>query len=139
MAHELGHLVLGHLREGILVDEEIKSSTNDNEEKEANQFATQLLLGDHDNCLGDKSFHSNDHLIKHAKIKAQENPTVELDSIILNNAWHNNNWGFANKALAKLDVSANGQQIINGYLADRLDWDKFNDENYEYLEKVLGV
>jgi hypothetical protein len=24
-------------------------------------------------------------------------------------------------------------------LANQLDWDKFDDETYEYLEKVLGV
>lgn len=138
LAHELGHLVLGHLKEGILIDEEIEFDY-DEEENQANQFATQLLLNDLDNCLGDKQFYNHNHLIKYAKIKAEENPTVEVDSIVLNNAWHNNNWGFANKALSKLDSSANGQDIINRYLADRLDWDKFNDESYEYLEKVLGV
>lgn len=139
LAHELGHLALGHLKEGILVDDKIGFDCNDNEENEANEFATQLLLDDCDNCLGDKSFHNNDHLIKHATRKAEENPTIEIASIILNNAWHNNNWGFANQALKKLDPLANGQQIINEYLAEKLDWDKFSDENYEYLEKVLGV
>lgn len=139
LAHELGHLALGHLKEGILIDEKIEVDCNDDEENETNQFATQLLLGDCDNCLGSKPFYNHNHLIKHARIKAKENPTVEADSIVLNNAWHNNNWGFANKVLDKLDLDANGQQVINKYLADRLDWDKFNDENYEYLEKVLGV
>ncbi|MBE8969268.1 ImmA/IrrE family metallo-endopeptidase [Nostocales cyanobacterium LEGE 12452] len=138
LAHELGHLVLGHLKEGILIDEKIELDC-DEEEEQANKFATQLLLNDCDNCLGDKQFYSHTHLIKHADIKAKENPTVEIDSIILNNAWHNNNWGFANNALSKLDSSVNGQKIINEYLADRLNWDKFSDESYEYLEKVLGV
>ncbi|AVH68275.1 ImmA/IrrE family metallo-endopeptidase [Nostoc sp. 'Peltigera membranacea cyanobiont' N6] len=138
LAHELGHLVLGHLKEGILIDEKIELDY-DEEENQANKFATQLLLNGCDNCLGDKPFHNHTHLIKHARIKAEENPTVEIDSIILNNAWHNNNWGFANNALSKLDASVNGQKIINEYLADRLNWDKFNDESYEYLEKVLGV
>ncbi|MEA5551659.1 ImmA/IrrE family metallo-endopeptidase [Anabaena cylindrica UHCC 0172] len=140
LAHELGHLALEHLKEGILVDEEIEFGCNDNEENEANEFATQLLLGDCDNCLGDKSFYNNEHLIKHAKKKAEENPTIEPASIVLNYGWHTKkNWGFVNKALEKLDPLANGQQIINEYLAEKLDWDKFNDESYEYLEKVLGV
>ncbi|BAZ71305.1 hypothetical protein NIES4106_61020 (plasmid) [Fischerella sp. NIES-4106] len=140
LAHELGHLALGHLKEGILIDEKIESYCNDDEEEnQANLFATQLLLGDCDNCLGDKQFHNHNHLIKHARDKAEENPTVEIDSIILNNAWYNKKWGFAIKALDRLNASTNGQQIINEYLVDRLYWDNFNDENYEYLEKVLGV
>ncbi|OKH44162.1 hypothetical protein NIES2101_29085 [Calothrix sp. HK-06] len=141
LAHELGHLALGHLEQkAVLIDEKIESDSNgDDEENEANRFATQLLLGDCDNCLEDKRFWSHHHLIKHATIKAKENPTVEIDSIILNNAWHNKNWGFACKALEKLGCAVDGQQIINEYLADKLDWDKFNDESYEYLEKALGV
>ncbi|MGF1933758.1 MAG: ImmA/IrrE family metallo-endopeptidase [Nostoc sp. ChiQUE02] len=139
LAHELAHLALGHLKEGILIDEKIESDSNDNEENEANKFATQLLLGDCDNCLGDKHFHNNGHLLKHARNKAIENPSVEVDSIVLNNAWHNSNWGLAQKALEKIGFTVDAQQIINEYLADRLDWDNFNDENYQYLEKVLGV
>ena len=38
-----------------------------------------------------------------------------------------------------LEVSTNGQTLINEYLADKLDWDRFSDENYEYLERALGV
>jgi hypothetical protein len=139
LAHELGHLALGHLTEGILIDEEIDVDSPDEEEHLANQFAVNLLLGDCDNCLGDKQFHNHNHLLKYAKDKAQENPSISPDSIVLNYAWHNNNWGLANKALKKLYPSANGQEIINQYLAERLDWDKFDDDSYEYLEKVLGV
>ncbi len=86
LAHELGHLVLQHLKEGVLIDEKIDFIAQDNEENEANQFANNLLLDD-----------------------------------------------------SNIDPLANGQRMINQYLADRLDWDKFNDESYEYLEKVLGV
>jgi hypothetical protein len=141
LAHELGHLALGHLEQkAVFIDEKIESDNNgDYEENEANQFATQLLLGDCDNCLEGKPFWNHNHLIKHAIIKIQENPTVEIDSIILNNALANNNWGFAHKALEKLGSAVDGQQIINKYLAEKLDWDKFNDESYEYLEKALGV
>ncbi|MEM1168964.1 MAG: ImmA/IrrE family metallo-endopeptidase [Cyanobacteria bacterium P01_H01_bin.35] len=139
LAHELGHLALGHLKEGVLVDEDIQSKCNDEEENQANKFATELLLDNYDNCLKYKRIHNHTQLIQQAEEKARENPTLEPDSIILNYGWHNGNWGFVNTALKKLDLEANGQQIVNEYLADRLDWDIFNDESYEYLEKVLGV
>lgn len=142
LAHELGHLALGHLKEGILVDEKIKydCNQNDDDECQANKFATQLLLGDCDNCLEDQGIFHHNQLIKYAQLICQQNPHVHVDSIVLNYGWHTKkNWGFVQKALKKLDSLANGQQIVNEYLADRLDWDKFNDESYEYLEKVLGV
>ena len=45
LAHELGHIALGHLQGGdILVDEEVKGDT-DAEEAEANTFAVELLTG----------------------------------------------------------------------------------------------
>ena len=147
LAHELGHLVLGHLEEGILIDEKILSddesgldSRNDAEENEANKFATYLLLG---NCVDDlahKEINSVQHLINWANKKVRENPTVDVDSIVLNYAWHSANWAYAYNALKQLDLAiSNDQQTINNYLADRLDWDNFNDETYEYLERALGV
>ncbi|WP_375340365.1 ImmA/IrrE family metallo-endopeptidase [Okeania sp.] len=128
LAHELGHLALGHLEEGVLVDEDIQSECNDKEENQANKFATELLLDNYDNCLKYNQIHNNKQLIQKAKEKARENPTLEPDSIILNYGWHNGNWAFVNTALKKLNLEANGQQIVNEYLADRLDWDIFNDE-----------
>ncbi|PSB01539.1 ImmA/IrrE family metallo-endopeptidase [Merismopedia glauca] len=92
LAHELGHLALGHLTEGMLVEENIDLDSPDEAEYCANQFAINLGL--------DKS-----------DISAKE-PSC---------------------------LHPNGQQIINKYLADRLDWDRFDDDSYEYLEKVLGV
>ncbi|NES65971.1 MAG: ImmA/IrrE family metallo-endopeptidase [Okeania sp. SIO2D1] len=140
LAHELGHLVLGHLQDGLLVDEEINSNCNDDEENQANKFATELLLDNCAHCLENNDIYNHEQLIKLAQEKAKENPTVEPEFIVLNHAWHHpNNWGNANKALDKLDPERKGQQIINEYLADRIDWDKLNDENYEYLERVLGV
>lgn len=140
LAHELGHLVLGHLQDGLLVDEEINSNCNDDEENQANKFATELLLDNCDNSLGYKKIYRHEQLIKLAQEKHNENPTVEPEFIVLNHAWHHpNQWGLANKALDKLDPERKGQQTINEYLADRIDWDKLNDENYEYLERVLGV
>ena len=140
LAHELGHLVLGHLQGGLLIDEEINSNRDDNEENQANKFATDLLLDNCGNSLLNNKFYNHQQLVKKAKEKAKENPTVKPEFIILNHAWHNpNDWGFANKALDKLDPDRKGQQIINEYLADRINWDKLNDENYEYLERVLGV
>lgn len=139
LAHELGHLALGHITEGEFFDGKIKLNSDDNEEKEANQFAVKLLLDDYDNCFGDNKIYGKDHLIKKAKAIVSENPTVDIGSIIFNNAWHNHNWGFACDAFQKLFPNDKGKKLINQSLANKLNWDIFDDDTYEYLEEVLGV
>ncbi len=139
LAHELGHLVLGHVKEGmLLVDDQIDSNSLDQEEVQANRFAEDLLLGDCDNCLGDKSFHNYNHLIKYLNISVEEHPTVDPGILALNYAYYNNNLGMANKALEKLYPSDNGQKIINQSLEEHLDWNLYSQDNYDYLDELLG-
>ncbi|MGK7905397.1 MAG: ImmA/IrrE family metallo-endopeptidase [Hormoscilla sp.] len=45
LAHELGHIVKGHLHGDAIVDDEINLEREDAEEIEANEFALELLLG----------------------------------------------------------------------------------------------
>ena len=46
LAHELGHIALGHVEDdGLLIDESIKNNVVDKEETEANAFAIELLNG----------------------------------------------------------------------------------------------
>jgi len=46
LAHELGHIALGHIEEdGVLVDESMKHNVQDQEEAAANAFAIELLTG----------------------------------------------------------------------------------------------
>ena len=141
LAHELGHLALGHLEKGVLVDEDIKFNCNDNEEKAANEFAVKLLLDKYDNYLGKHKFPNAERLTQYvSKIVIPKLPNIEPDAVILNYGWHNKNFfRQAMAALNILEVSTDGQTLINKYLADKLDWDKFSDEIYEYLEKALGV
>ncbi len=141
LAHELGHLALGHLREGILIDESLEFNSNNDEEKQANQFAVHLLLDKYDNYLGNNKFKNAENLTQYViKFVIPKLPNIEPDAIILNYGWHNKNcFGLAMAALKILKVSTDGQTLINNYLADQLDWDRFSDENYEYLERALGV
>lgn len=47
IAHELSHIVLGHLSRGeVNIDAKVAMDSNEREEREANEFATELLSGD---------------------------------------------------------------------------------------------
>ncbi len=46
LAHELGHIALGHIADdGVLIDESMQHNVVDQEETEANEFAIELLTG----------------------------------------------------------------------------------------------
>ena len=96
LAHELGHLVLGHVNDGTLVDEEIEYDSLDSREIEANEFAVRLLMGNHNNCLG-----------------KLQNVLKDLNPV-------------------------NGQQLINQSLEQHLDWNCYSQDDYDYLDQLLG-
>ncbi len=139
LAHELGHLALGHLTQGFLMDKKIKFDSDDREEIEANDFAIKLLLDNCDNCLEHKKIYNNQQLIEYSQEIVSKNPTIDISSVILNYGWHSKNWDFAIETLNSLYPDDNGQILINEYLANQLNWDNFDDNIYEYLEKALGV
>ena len=87
------------------------------------------------------------HLLGHITLKHHQNE-VFIDEIININSEEKqeesaNN--FASSLLTNIysegfNVTIEGQsKNINEYLADRINWDELNDENYEYLERVLEV
>lgn len=144
LAHELGHLVLKHITQDCLFDDKIEYNTDGREEKEANQFAVELLLGDLDNCLENKKFKNAKKLIEETEAITVKRKDLDKSSVILNYGWHNKKYfPLAIKALNELKTTSNDNisapEYINKCLADKLDWDRFDDDNYEYLEQVLGV
>ena len=140
LAHELGHLALGHLKQGqgLLIDDEIKEDGNDQEETEANEFATHLLVNELDNCLGNKQISSGNHLQKEINKIVQSNVTIDPCAIAFNYAWHTGNYPFAQNAVKKIDCSKNGDKIINHFLEHQIDWDDLSDNLVDNLYQILG-
>ena len=101
----------------------------------------KLLLDKYDNYLGNNKFKNAENLARYVRnFVIPKLPQIEPDAVILNYGWHKKNcFRQAMAALNILKVSTDGQKVINEYLADKLDWDRFSDESYEYLEQVLGV
>ena len=67
LAHELGHLALGHVKEGILLDETLNQKSDDQEEQESNRFAAKLLVGNLDGAINARKFYNAKQLAKKVK------------------------------------------------------------------------
>jgi hypothetical protein len=141
LAHELAHLALGHVKEGILVDDEIKQDSSDQEEIDANLFAVRLLVNNLDNCLKDQEITSGNYLknkINKLLKTDSPDPTVDPCAIALNYAWHTGKSDFANKAVEQLNPSKNGHKIINQFLESHINWESLGDDNSDHLDGILG-
>ena len=139
LAHELAHLALGHVKEGILVDDKIERNSDDLEEIAANQFAVKLLVNHLDNCFKDEDVTSPNHLKNKVNKRLKSDLTVDPCALAFNYSWHTGNYGCAVKAVKSLDDSDNGDQVINQFLESHLDWDSISDDNADYLDRILGA
>ena len=140
-AHELGHILKGHLNlmsEGVLVDEAVELESKDDEEIEANEVAAELLLGRPDQFYGQLRNYTAPQLAEYAR-RVGLNDRVSPGVVALNYGWYKHHWGSANGALKILEPSADAPQLINHYLLQHLDWDELGNDYQEYLELVLGL
>lgn len=138
LAHELAHLALGHVQDGILIDDDIDQDSSDIEEVEANRFAVRLLVNRFDNCLKNKRFYNNSQLKKKLLEKLELDPTVDACILAFNYAWHTKNYGLADKAVKSLHCAEDGNTIINRFLEKYLDWESLSDDNSDHLDRILG-
>ncbi|MFW6316135.1 MAG: ImmA/IrrE family metallo-endopeptidase [Cyanobacteriota bacterium] len=140
LAHELGHLVLGHVKqgEGILIDEKIKENSLDQEEIESNQFATDLLVDGFDNCFKFYNIRDNNQLRERIDEIIEKEPTIDPCAIAYNHGWHTGSYDIAQKAVNNIDGSKNGDKIINQFLEQQIEWDDLSENQADYLDQILG-
>jgi IrrE N-terminal-like domain len=138
LAHELAHLALNHVQEGILVDDDIKQDSGDHEENEANRFAVELLVNGFDHCFKDKRIYNSNQLKNKIVELLQPDPTVDPCLIAFNYAWHTKYFGLSNEAVKSLNPSEDGNKIINQFLESHLDWENLSEDNSDHLDKILG-
>ena len=140
-AHELGHILRGHLSltdASLLVDEEVKRESKDQEEVEANEVALELLLGRSDKSYSTERNYTAQYLADYAE-RVGFLDRVSPGVVALNYGWHKNHWGSANGALKLLEPNANAPRQINRRLLKNLNWDSLGNDYQEYLELALGL
>ena len=112
LAHELGHIACGHVKDGVLVDEGIADKEiQDTEETEANDFAVKLLFGKQP----DYQWMQKLNTIELVRISRKYAKDVMVDPgvVVLNYAWNTKDWANAVGALKIIEPSANAPANIN--------------------------
>lgn len=143
LAHELGHICLGHVPEGsALVDEQVevkdKESGQTDEEKDANRFAKELLLGDADLAYGSPHRLKGAQLAEAARrtgLNSKSDPGV----IALNYAHTSNFIPVGMSALQRLEPSPDAVGMINQKMLANLDGNMIPKDSFAWLRYLTAA
>jgi len=135
LAHELGHVLKQHVTAGSppLADSDLMSTSNDQQENEADRVACEILTGDPQPRLQDLKYTA----IRLAVAAAQAGPERGMDPGVLALIYgkSNNRWGVAQNALKYLSIDSGAREIIAAALRKR-----FSPEDVsESAERFLAV
>lgn len=143
LAHELGHIVKGHVSQnGVLVDEHIAKDTSDVDiqESEANATATELLTGTADCRFVKTGRWPNAQQLAEIAIRYGKQNQVDPGHVILN---YSNNIGgsfhaLGNAALALINPHPDSSKVIYERMASHLDWSGIPEDSSEFLMRVTS-
>jgi len=142
VAHEVGHVLLGHLDDDdalLEMEDPLRTGDDDNEETEADHFALALLTGtETPEVLADTDGFSAAQL---ARAAVGEADRVGIDPGVLALCLGHST-GRWNKAYGALKLIPPGAvdvgDLVNGLAGREIDWAALSFDDQEYLARVTG-
>lgn len=140
LAHELGHIIKGHITESdsVIYDTDMENIENDDEENEANLAALQLLTGLEDPNLIKKKIPSAFELVNTAR-RIGRKTGIDPGTVVLNYANSNNDYPTAQQALKILNPKADAIALIKSKMISNLKLDELSEESLDYFSKITGI
>ena len=139
LAHELGHIALGHIEgDGVLLDESMDDNVQDQEETAANEFAIELLTGDSHCRFGIGGRWPAARQLAETSLEIGRQRRIDPGHVILNHAKSIGGgfWAVANAALALIESKKNALKIVRGKMGEHLDWPSLPEDSSEFLMRV---
>lgn len=143
LAHELAHIMLGHLADApALVDLEDPATAveRDGQEREADEYALTVLTGSPDPTIETNIDDFNAPTLAQAVRIAAPVYRIEPGTLALCLAYRRQTWPVAMAALNRLypDVGPLWQEV-NGVASQQIGWDALTDDASDYLRSVMGL
>lgn len=141
LAHELGHVMLGHLADApalIDLDDPALSDDGDEQEAEADKFAMTLLTGAPEPDIQTDIDHFNAPTLAAAVMRASREYGVEPGTLALCVAHGRGLWAVAMSALGFIySEKKPAWREVNGIADGELKWDLLGDEAAHYLRNIM--
>lgn len=134
LAHELGHILLGHVKEGMgpWVDGSIDSITDDQHEREADEFACELLTGQKRFGFKPAFGMTAPKLAGRVQVYGERHG-ISLGVVTLFYGRSANRWGPAQLALKRLGQHEGAHEMINHALAVHLNREDLSESSARFL------
>jgi hypothetical protein len=148
IAHEVGHVMSGHLRsEGntILVDDTLpvdeQGFAKDDDEKVADQFAMELLGGKalKSVCEGLVNKHFNEVKLAVAALQASKGSGLDAGQVILGWARLTGDWKLAGMAMRYLMTTQPAPVVVNDVAKRYVHKEQLASDSLEHLSRLSGV
>ena len=142
LAHEIGHIALGHVpSEDVLVDAEDPGSrvAPDEQEVAADRFALELLLGDPDPDIRINFSSFNHQELADAVLRAAPSYGIDPGTLALAVAFKRNVWPTAMAALRLIyHAPVNVSLFVNRVALTQLALGELSADSSDFLLRVLG-
>lgn len=145
LAHELGHILHGHVESGSAVidmdDPTVGASPSDadDEEKQADQFALELLTGVPELTIEKLGDGRSARQLTEAAMTVGAGLGIEPGMFALCYGHATKEWDVAQKALSLIYAQpVPVWEVTNRTAAMWLDWERLGDENESFLRAVMG-
>lgn len=143
LAHELGHIALGHVVEGhAIVDMEsqrLNQPGSDREEEDADRFALELLTGRAEPVVLPVGGEYNAPGLASASIRASEELHIEPGTLALCFGYSSQNWAVANSAMRFIYSQPRPVwREINRIATSQVDIGRIPSDAQSYVSAVLG-
>jgi hypothetical protein len=142
LGHELGHLALGHVdNDGLVLDKTLDGADTDQEEREANDFAAEVLTGSRETSFGSNHRLRAEMLVASAKDLGRR-MRVDPGVMILNYARTMERiglpcWGLAQAALKSIPSNLETQEALSQSAMARLNWDHLSRDTRNWLLEAM--
>jgi hypothetical protein len=143
VAHEIGHVLLGHLdEEQVLLemgDPLRESGEGDVEEEEADRFALEVLTGSSEPIfVVNTNAYSSASLAQQAQREGKRRG-IDPGVLALCLAYSNRQWAKSYAALKRIGPGPiDAGKYVNDVAVGQLRWEDLSLDNQEYLARVMG-
>lgn len=140
LAHELGHVTLGHTKGGAwVIDTKIDADAEDEEEQAANRFALELITGNPDCKIVPTGRHLYPQQLAGAAVRYGKEHRIEPLHIALNYGHTQEQWAIATQAVKLIGQGkSTEQQVLVQALLDSLDLDAMQEDDLAALKQLMG-
>jgi len=142
LAHELGHVYLGHVADGhaiVDVDDVLRPGENDVEERQADEFALELLTGHRELSILPTTDRFIAPQLAETAVRAALELRIDPGTIVLCLGYATGRWPQVFSALNRLGTVKDMWRTINGIAREQMRAELFEGDYGDFIRAVLEL